>query len=120
MADTLSHVSLSGVALGLLIGINPTCTNILVVIIIATLLAFLRQIYRTYSEISIAILMSVGMAVALVLMEISAGGITLSVTQFLFGSIVTIHKTNMDVTRINDNYRIIIFNISKTYVCSYI
>jgi hypothetical protein len=53
-------------------------------------------------------------------MEISAGGITLSVTQFLFGSIVTIHKTNMDVTRINDNYRIIIFNISKTYVCSYI
>lgn len=92
MADTLSHVSLSGVALGLLIGINPTWTNILVVIIIATLLAFLRQIYRTYSEISIAILMSVGMAVALVLMEISAGGITLSVTQFLFGSIVTIHK----------------------------
>ncbi|WP_033826669.1 metal ABC transporter permease [Bacillus andreraoultii] len=92
MADTLSHVSLAGVALGLLIGINPTWTNILVVIIIAILLEFLRQIYRTYSEISIAILMSVGMAVALVLMEIGAGRTTLSVTQFLFGSIVTINK----------------------------
>jgi zinc transport system permease protein len=92
IADTLSHVSLAGVALGLLIGINPTWTNILVVIIIAILLEFLRQMYRTYSEISIAILMSVGMAAALVLMGMSDSGATLSITQFLFGSIVTINK----------------------------
>lgn len=91
MADTLSHISLAGVALGLLIGVNPTWTNILAVIVIAILLEYLRQIYRTYSEISIAILMSVGMAVALVLMGISDGGATLSITQFLFGSIVTIN-----------------------------
>lgn len=92
MADTLSHVSLAGVALGLFIGINPTWTNILVVILVAILLEFLRQLYRTYSEISIAILMSVGMAAALVLMGLNDGGATLSVTQFLFGSIVTINK----------------------------
>ena len=92
MADTLSHISLAGVALGLLIGVNPTWTNILAVIVIAILLEYLRQIYRTYSEISIAILMSVGMAVALVLMGISDGGATLSITQFLFGSMVTINK----------------------------
>ncbi|HHU19445.1 MAG TPA: metal ABC transporter permease [Bacilli bacterium] len=92
MADTLSHVSLAGVALGMLIGINPTWTNILVVIVVAVLLEVLRQIYHTYSEISIAILMSAGMAVALVLMGISDGGATLSMTQFLFGSIVTINE----------------------------
>lgn len=91
MADTLSHTSLAGVALGLLIGVNPTLTNILTVIVIAILLEFLRKVYRTYSEISIAILMAVGMAVALVLMGISDGGATLSMTQFLFGSIVTIN-----------------------------
>src|SRR5699024_489821 len=66
--------------------------NILVVIVIAILLELLRQIYRTYSEISIAILMSAGMAVALVLMSISDGSATLSMTQFLFGSIVTINE----------------------------
>ncbi|GIN62644.1 zinc ABC transporter permease [Robertmurraya siralis] len=92
MADTLSHISLAGVALGLLIGVNPTWTNLLVVIVIATLLEYLRQIYRTYSEISIAILMSAGMALALVLMGINDGGVTLSMTQFLFGSIVTINE----------------------------
>lgn len=90
MADTLSHISLAGVALGLLIGINPTLTNILVVVLVAVLLEYLRQIYRTYSEISIAILMSVGMALALVLMELNDNGATLSINQFLFGSIVTI------------------------------
>lgn len=90
MADTLSHISLAGVALGSLIGINPTLTNILVVVLVAGLLEYLRQIYRTYSEISIAILMSVGMALALVLMELNDNGATLSINQFLFGSIVTI------------------------------
>ncbi|WP_255428668.1 metal ABC transporter permease [Sporosarcina sp. resist] len=64
MADTLSHISLAGVALGLLIGVNPTLTNILVVVLVAVLLEYLWQIYRTYSEISIEILMSVGMALA--------------------------------------------------------
>lgn len=90
MADTLSHISLAGVALGLLIGVNPTFTNILVVVIVAVLLEYLRLIYRTYSELSIAILMSVGMALALVLMGLNENGATLSINQFLFGSIVTI------------------------------
>ena len=92
MADTLSHISLAGVALGLLIGVNPTWTNILVVVVIAVLLEYLRFVYRTYSEVSIAILMSAGMALALVLMGLNNGGSTLSINQFLFGSIVTISK----------------------------
>lgn len=92
MADTLSHVSLAGVALGLLIGINPTLTNILIVVLVAVLLEYLRLIYRTYSELSIAILMSAGMALALVLMGLNGNGATLSITQFLFGSIVTISE----------------------------
>ncbi len=92
MADTLSHVSLAGVALGLLIGVNPTFTNIILVSVIAIVLEYLRVVYRTYSEISIAILMSAGMALALVLMGLNDGGATLSMNQFLFGSIVTISE----------------------------
>lgn len=90
MADTLAHVSLAGVALGLLVSINPTCTNIIMVVIIAILLEYLRMLYRTYSEVSIAILMSGGMALALFLMSLNQGGTTLNINQFLFGSIVTI------------------------------
>ncbi len=90
MADTLSHVSLAGVALGLLIGTNPTLTNIVVAAFLAVILEYLRKVYRTYSEISIAMLMSGGMAVALVLMGLNDTGATVSIQQFLFGSIVTI------------------------------
>ena len=90
MADTLAHVSLAGVALGLLVSINPTWTNIIMVVIIAILLEYLRMLYRTYSEVSIAILMSGGRALALFLMSLNQGGTTLNINQFLFGSIVTI------------------------------
>ncbi|WP_176466564.1 metal ABC transporter permease [Terribacillus saccharophilus] len=92
MADTLAHVSLAGVALGLLVSINPTWTNILMVIVIAVLLEYMRMLYRTYSEVSVAILMSSGMALALFLMSLNQGGTTLNINQFLFGSIVTISK----------------------------
>lgn len=92
MADTLSHVSLAGVALGLLLDVDPTWTNIFIVVVVAVLLEYLRMLYRTYSEISIAILMSAGMALALVLMGLNDGGSQMSIDQFLFGSIVTISE----------------------------
>ena len=90
MADTLSHVSLAGVALGFFLNINPTLTTMFVVILAAVILEYLRTIYRTYSEISIAILMAGGLALALVLMNLSGGNSATSIQSYLFGSIVTI------------------------------
>jgi len=48
------------------------------------------MIYSTYSEISIAILMSGGLALALVLMNLTGGNSAASIQSYLFGSIVTI------------------------------
>jgi len=90
MADTLSHVSLAGVALGFFLNLNPTFTTMVVVVIAAILLEYLRVIYSGYSEISIAILMAGGLAVALVLMNITGGNSSVSIQSYLFGSIVTI------------------------------
>ena len=90
MADTLSHVSLAGVALGFFLNLNPDLTTLLIVIIAAVILEYLRTLYRSYSEISIAILMSGGLALALVLMNLSGGNSETSIQYYLFGSIVTI------------------------------
>ncbi|MDT2687358.1 metal ABC transporter permease [Enterococcus gallinarum] len=90
MADTLSHVSLAGVALGFFLNLNPDLTTLLIVIIAAVILEYLRTLYRSYSEISIAILMSGGLALALVLMNLSGGNSATSIQSYLFGSIVTI------------------------------
>ncbi|MFV0559917.1 MAG: metal ABC transporter permease [Enterococcus sp.] len=90
MADTLSHVSLAGVALGFFLNLNPTATTMCVVVLAAIVLEYLRTVYNTYSEVSIAILMAGGLALALVLMNISGGDSSVSMQSYLFGSIVTI------------------------------
>ena len=89
LADTLSHISLVGVALGLLLGVSPTWMNLLVVVVASVLLEYLRNVYKSYSEISIAMMMSGGMALALVLMSFN-DSTAMSLNNFLFGSIVTI------------------------------
>ena len=91
MADTLSHISLAGIALGLLLNVNPTFMTLVVVVIAAVSIDYIRMLYKSYSEISIAILMSAGMAIALVLMSLNEGGTNTSIQQYLFGSIVTIN-----------------------------
>lgn len=88
MADTLSHISLAGVACGYLLGIDPTIATIVFVGLAALLLEYLRQVYANYSDISVAILMSGGMAVALLLL--SRVESAASIDAYLFGSIVTI------------------------------
>lgn len=90
LSDTLSHVSLLGVALGLFLGVNPDLSTIIIVIIAAIALEYLRTVYKTYSEVSTAILMSGGLAGALVLMSINKGTSSTSIQQYLFGSIITI------------------------------
>lgn len=95
MADTLSHISLAGIALGLLLNINPTLMTLVVVVIAAVSIDYIRILYKSYSEISIAILMSAGMAIALVLMSLNEGGTNTSIQQYLFGSIVTINLSQV-------------------------
>lgn len=95
MADTLSHISLAGIALGLFLNVNPTIMTLIVVIIAAVLIEYLSTLYKSYSEISIAILMSAGMSVALVLMSLSSGDSTTTIQQYLFGSIVTISQQQL-------------------------
>ncbi|QIL45911.1 metal ABC transporter permease [Vagococcus coleopterorum] len=95
LADTLSHVSLAGIALGFFINMNPTITTLIVVIISAVILEYLRQVYSTYSEVSTAILMSGGLALALVLMNANKGNSSMKIQQYLFGSIVTISQSQV-------------------------
>lgn len=89
IADTLSHIALAGVAIGLVIGSQPEWMSIIIVILGALLIEFLRVRFKSYSDVSIAILMAAGLSIALCLMSISPRG-SKTMDQYLFGSIITV------------------------------
>ena len=64
----------------------------LVVIVAAVFLEYLRTIYKNFMEIGTAILMSTGLAISLIVMSKGKSSSSMSLDQYLFGSIVTISR----------------------------
>ena len=93
IGDALSHTSLAGVALGLVLGINPIVGAVLVCVIAAFSIEAIRRQLPKYAEISISIIMSVGIGLASVLSGFVEDGAAFN--SFLFGSIVAITDTEV-------------------------
>ncbi len=84
--DALSHTSLAGVAIGLILGVNPVLGASVACIIAAFGIEYIRKRFPKYSEISIAVVMSAGVGLAGVLSGFVHN--TANFNNFLFGSIV--------------------------------
>ncbi|CAH1190164.1 High-affinity zinc uptake system membrane protein ZnuB [Paenibacillus auburnensis] len=94
MADTLSHVSLAGVALGTVLQLNPALSGFAVAVAGGIIIEQLRRSYRTYSELPVAIIMTSGLALAVVLMSLKQN-LSKSFSSYLFGSIVAVSDTQL-------------------------
>ncbi|WP_018752134.1 metal ABC transporter permease [Paenibacillus sanguinis] len=94
MADTLSHVSLAGVALGSVLHLDPALCGFAVAVAGGIVIEQLRRSYRTYSELPVAIIMTSGLALAVVLMGMQQN-LSKSFSSYLFGSIVAVSDTQL-------------------------
>ena len=94
IADTLSHVSLAGVAIGLLLKINPLITAIAAAVISSIAIERLRISKRIFGESALAIFLSGSLALAIVLISL-AHGFSVDLFNYLFGSITTVKQTDV-------------------------
>lgn len=93
VGDALSHTSLAGVGLGLIIGINPVVGAIAVCIIAGFSIESIRKKFPHYGDMATAIIMSTGLGFASILSDFAPGGSTFD--SYLFGSISAVTESDI-------------------------
>lgn len=93
-ADSLAHVALAGVAIGLISGIYPVITAVITCIIAAIVIEKLRAHDRVYGDAALSLFLSGSLAVALVLISLG-NGFNVNLFSYLFGSITAVETLDI-------------------------
>ncbi|WP_124726279.1 metal ABC transporter permease [Staphylospora marina] len=102
IAEALSHVTLSGVAAGLLVskevkslsGIPPIWYGMAFSVAGSLFVERIRKLYRTYQELAIPIMLSGGIGLGVVLIS-AADGFNVDIAGYLFGSILAVGRDDL-------------------------
>lgn len=95
-ADTLAHISLLGVTIGLITATQPVFTAVVFSVIGALGVDKLVSKTKIYGESVLALFLSGSLAIATVLLGLS-GGFNSSLLNFLFGSITTVQQVDLAI-----------------------
>ncbi|MCX7714870.1 MAG: metal ABC transporter permease [Clostridia bacterium] len=93
IGDTLSHASLAGITMGLLLGQNPILGAFVFTSVCGALIEFLRTYFKKYADLILSIVLSLSVGVAITI--ISSGKLHANADSFMFGSILTVTKWDM-------------------------
>ncbi len=94
IGDGLSHVCLTGVALGLLTQTSPVYMSLPVVLAASLGVLKIMEKIKIYGDAAIGIVSAAGLALGILITAI-AGGFNADLFGFLFGSILTVGKTEV-------------------------
>lgn len=92
--DTFAHVSLAGVAGGILARTEPVITGLAFSVLASLGIDWLRRRYARYSELALAVMAPASLGLAVLLLSLSKRPGT-DVMSYLFGSIVTVTRENL-------------------------
>lgn len=99
LADALSHVTLAGIAFGLLLEkkfalmISPLYTGIAFSVFGSILIEKLRGVYKAFQELAIPIILSGGVGLSVIFISI-ADGFNTDLFSYLFGSVSAVSKSD--------------------------
>ncbi|MEO9307339.1 MAG: metal ABC transporter permease [Nitrososphaera sp.] len=91
--DALAHAAFGGIAAGLYLNIYPLWAAFTVSVSSALALAKIKQKFQISSDATVAILLSSGLAMGVILISL-AKGFTVDIFSFLFGSILLVSLQN--------------------------
>lgn len=96
IGDALSHVALSGVVLGLILGRNPLLVAVLFTMLSSLIIIMIDKRLAAYSEIAIAVVMSLGIGLTGVLLGFVENAQNFNA--YLFGSVVAISESDNKIS----------------------
>jgi zinc transport system permease protein len=96
IGDGLGHVAFAGVALGILLDVSPVLTALAAAILGGVAVELLRSYGRTAGDQALALVFYTGIALGVVLVS-AAGALNASLFQYLFGSILTVTRSDLAV-----------------------
>jgi zinc transport system permease protein len=93
MGDGIGHMAFAGVAAGLLMGVSPLWTALLVAVAGAVTIEWLRLRRRASGDLALAVFFYTGIAAGVVLTGL-AGSLDSGVLTYLFGSVLTVSPSD--------------------------
>lgn len=93
VGDALSHSSLAGVGLGLILGFDPVLGAVAICIVAAFSIEHIRKRFPQYGDMATAVIMSFGLGLAAILSDFAPGGNTFEA--YLFGSISSVQERDV-------------------------
>jgi len=107
ISETLAHSALVGVAVGLVAGYNPLWMAVIIAVISAWTIEYLRSTFAIYSDAILSILLSGSLALAVIIVSLG-GAFNNSLFSYLFGSILSVSEDDLRVIAIFGTMSLII------------
>ena len=95
IGNTISHVALAGVALGMILGIYPVYMALLISVIAALGIERMRKSYQDYAELSLSIILATGLGMATILISLAPN--SAGIMSYLFGSITLVTRQDLSI-----------------------
>lgn len=93
IGDTLSHASLAGITIGLMLDQSPILGAFIFTSVCGALIEFLRGYFKKYTDLILTIVLSLSVGTAITI--ISSGKLHANADSFMFGSILTVTRSDM-------------------------
>ncbi|TRO48122.1 metal ABC transporter permease [Candidatus Bathyarchaeota archaeon] len=94
IGDGIAHTAFGGIALGLLLEINPLLTALAVSVLSVFGISYMRRKNVAPSDSAIAVMLALGFSFGLIVISV-VGGFNIELFSYLFGSILTIDEFDL-------------------------